>query len=95
MKVKDFPNWRKVMFNGRTVLKADTKYMSWDQIRALDNLEVLEEMDGGKTLVVENRQLTTAKKYGIMQGVGWFCHLAPFCIFPGVHIYQNLEFPRH
>lgn len=55
MKVKDFPNWHKVMFNGRTVLKVDIKYMSWDQIRALDNLEVLEEMDGGKTLVVENR----------------------------------------
>ena len=55
MKVKDFPNWRKIMFNGRAVLKGDTQYMSWDQIRALDNLEVLEEMDGGKTLVVENR----------------------------------------
>lgn len=69
MKVKDFPNWRKIMFNGRAVLKGDTQYMSWDQIRALDNLEVLEEMDGGKTLVVENRQLTTAQKCGIMQGV--------------------------
>ena len=55
MKVKDFPNRRKIMFNGRTVLRADTKYMSWQQIRALDELEVLEEMDGGKTLVVENR----------------------------------------
>ena len=55
MKVKDFPNWRKIMFNGRTVLRADTKYMSWQQIRSLDELEVLEEMDGGKTLAVENR----------------------------------------
>lgn len=55
MKVKDFPNWYKIMFNGRTVLKADTKFMSWQQIKALDDLKVLEELDGGKTLRVENR----------------------------------------
>ena len=81
MKVKDFPNWRKIMFNGRTVLKADTKYMSWQQIQVLDELEVLEEMDGGKTLVVENRQLTTDQKYGIMQGVGEEIPLRLFAFF--------------
>lgn len=29
MKVKDFPNWRKVVFNDRTLLKNDLRYMSW------------------------------------------------------------------
>ena len=55
MTVKDFPNWQKVVFNDRTILKADTKYMSWEQIRALDNMEVILEEDNGKTLIVENR----------------------------------------
>ena len=55
MKVKDFPNWKKVVFNDRAILKADVKYMSWEQIRALDNMEVILEEDNGKTLVVENR----------------------------------------
>lgn len=55
MKVKDFPNWKKVVFNDRAILKADVKYMSWEQIRALDNMEVILEEDNGKTLIVENR----------------------------------------
>ena len=55
MTVKDFPNWQKVVFNDRAILKADTKYMSWQQIRALDNMEVILEEDNGKTLIVENR----------------------------------------
>ena len=55
MKVKDFPNWKKMVFNDRTILKADVKYMSWEQIRALDNMEVILEEDNGKTLIVENR----------------------------------------
>ena len=55
MKVKDFPNWKKVVFNDRAILKADTKFMSWEQIRALDNLEVIAEEDKGRTLICENR----------------------------------------
>lgn len=55
MKVKDFPNWKKVVFNDRAILKADVKYMSWEQIRALDNMDVILEEDNGKTLIVENR----------------------------------------
>ena len=55
MKVKDFPNWKKVGFNDRAILKADTKFMSWEQIRALDNLEVIAEEDKGRTLICENR----------------------------------------
>ena len=55
MKVKDFPNWRKVVFNDRAILKSDLRYMSWQQVRALDEMEVILEEDGGKTLIVENR----------------------------------------
>ena len=55
MKVKDFPNWRTVIFNDRAILKADTKFMSWEQKRALDNMEVIAEEDKGWTLICENR----------------------------------------
>lgn len=55
MKVKDFPNWHKVVFNERAILKSDLCYMSWQQIRALDEMEVILEEDGGETLIVENR----------------------------------------
>lgn len=55
MKVKDFPNWRKVVFNDRAILKSDLRYMSWQQVRTLDEMEVILEEDGGETLIVENR----------------------------------------
>lgn len=55
MKVKDFPNWRKVVFNDRALLKSDLRYMSWQQVRALDEMEVVLEEDDGETLIVENR----------------------------------------
>ena len=54
MKVKDFPNWKKAVFNDRTILKADTKFMSWEQIRALDNLEVVTVKGKGRTLICKN-----------------------------------------
>ena len=55
MKVKDFPNWCKVVFNDRAILKSDLRYMSWQQVRALDEMEVILEEDNGETLIVENR----------------------------------------
>ena len=55
MKVKDYPNWKKVVFNDRAILKTDTKFMSWEQIRALDNIEVILAEDKGRTLICENR----------------------------------------
>lgn len=55
MKVKDFPNWCKVVFNDRALLKSDLLYMSWQQIRALDETEVILDEDNGETLIVENR----------------------------------------
>ena len=55
MKVKDFPNWRKVVFNDRVILKSDLRYMSWQQIRTLNEMEVILKEDDGETLIVENR----------------------------------------
>lgn len=55
MKVKDFSNWRKIIFNDRVLLKSDLRYMSLQQIRMLDEMEVILEEDNGETLIVENR----------------------------------------
>ena len=55
MKVKDFPNWKNVVLNDRVILKVDTNFMAWEQIYALNNLEVIEEEDKGRTLICENR----------------------------------------
>lgn len=55
MKVKDFSNWRKVVFNDRAILKSDLRFMSWQQVRALDEMEVILEEDDGETLIVKNR----------------------------------------
>lgn len=55
MKVKDFPNWSKVILNDRAILNSDLRYMSWQQIRALDEMEVTLEENNGKTLICENR----------------------------------------
>lgn len=55
MKVKDFPNWHKVVFNDRAILKSDLRYMSWQQIQTLDEMEVILAEGDGKTLVLENR----------------------------------------
>lgn len=56
MKVKDFPNWCKVVFNDRVILKSDLRYMSWQQIRVIDEMEVILAEKNGKTLVLENRR---------------------------------------
>lgn len=55
MKVKDFPNWRRLIFRDRAILKSDLRFMSWQQVRAFDEMEVILEEDGGETLIVENR----------------------------------------
>lgn len=55
MQVKDFPNWRKVVFNDRAILKSDLRCMNWQQVRALDEMEVILTEDNRKTLVLENR----------------------------------------
>lgn len=54
MKVKDFPNWIKVVFNDRSVLKSDKFLFSGEQWKAFQNLEV--ETKDGKTLVVIDRR---------------------------------------
>lgn len=53
-KVKEYQNWRRIIFQDRAILKADLKYMSWDQIARLDNLEVTLAEDNGETLIIEN-----------------------------------------
>lgn len=54
-KVSDFFNWTKIIFPDRTILRIDLDRMSWEQIRAIGNLEVRsheENEDGTITLFV-------------------------------------------
>lgn len=53
-KVKEYQNWKKIILQDRAILKSDLKYMSWDQIRRLDNLEVTLAEDRGRILIIEN-----------------------------------------
>ena len=55
MKVKDFPNWKNVVLNDRVILKVDINFMSWEQICALNNLEVIKVKGKGRTLICKNR----------------------------------------
>ena len=55
MKVKDFPNWKRLIFEDRAILKSDLRYMAKSQVKALENLPVLLVEDNGKTLVIEYR----------------------------------------
>lgn len=55
MKVKDFPNWQRLIFRDRAILKSDLRYVSWQQVQALEEMDVLLEEDGGETLILENR----------------------------------------
>lgn len=51
-KVKEFKNWKRIIFEDRTILRSDLKFMNWEQIKALDNLEVTLDEDNGKTLII-------------------------------------------
>lgn len=51
-KVKEFKNWKRIILNDRTILKPDLRFMSWQQIKALDDLEVTLDEDDGETLFV-------------------------------------------
>ena len=54
MKVKEFKDWKVIHFNGRTVLKSDTRFSSWEQIKRLEELEVLEWSKDERELWAEN-----------------------------------------
>ena len=54
MKVKDFPNWKNVVLDDRVILKIDIEFMSWEQIRALNNLDVITVKGKGRTLICKN-----------------------------------------
>lgn len=53
LKVKDFSNWKRLIFEDRAILKSDLRYMAKSQVQALENLPVLLVEDNGKTLVIE------------------------------------------
>ena len=54
MKVKYFPNWKNVVLNDRVILKIDIEFMSWEQIYALNNLDVIKVKGKGRTLICKN-----------------------------------------
>ena len=54
MKGKDFPNWKNVVLNDRVILKIDVEFMSWEQIYALNNLDVIKVKGKGRTLICKN-----------------------------------------
>ena len=51
MKLKDCKNWKKIVMEGRTILKSDMVLFSGGQREMLENLEV--ETKDGKTLIVK------------------------------------------
>ena len=53
--VKEFKGWKKIIFEDRAILKADLKYMSWQQIQAIDNLQVIDTEDHETTLIVSRQ----------------------------------------
>lgn len=55
MQVWEFLHWDRLQFKDRMILKSDLRYMSIQQICALEKLEVLEVKDKGNTLVIERR----------------------------------------
>lgn len=55
MKVKEFKNWTKLIFVGRTILKDDLKYMSFEQKNYIGELEVVRSENRERTLYIEER----------------------------------------
>ena len=55
MKVKEFKNWNKLIFVGRTILKIDLKYMSSEQKNSINELEVVRSENRGRVLYIEER----------------------------------------
>lgn len=51
MKVSDIKKWKKVILDDRTILQSDVSLMSYSQRECLNNLEITEIRDGGKTLI--------------------------------------------
>ena len=51
MTVSDIKKWKKIILDDRTILPQDLSYMSYSQKECLNNLEITEIRDGGKTLV--------------------------------------------
>lgn len=52
-KVKDFLNWQKIIFPDRTIIKSDLRFMSWEQVRNLNNTEIrsYEQTENGEIIL--------------------------------------------
>lgn len=55
MKVKDFPNWKRLIFEDRAILKSDLRYMAKSQVQALENLPVLLNTDKNLKRALDKR----------------------------------------
>lgn len=51
MIVADIKKWKKIVLDDRTILQKDLSSMSYSQRECLNNLQITEIRDGGKTLV--------------------------------------------
>lgn len=51
--VANYPEWRKLVFPDRVILRRDLRYMSWEQIEALSRLPVMLAEDCGTVLIIE------------------------------------------
>ena len=57
MKLKDCKDWKAVIFDDRTILKQDLKYMSSEQINSLENIDVIKRTHKGCYIVSKNKEV--------------------------------------
>jgi hypothetical protein len=50
--VKDFSNWKKIVFKNKAILRIDLSLMSKEQRTAIEELYVLSDQDSGRILYV-------------------------------------------
>lgn len=56
MKLKDCKDWKAVIFDDRTILKQDLKYMSSEQIESLKNIDVIKGTRKGCYIVSKGKK---------------------------------------
>ena len=50
--VANYPNWKQLVLSDRTILREDLRYMSWEQIKCIDQLPVALAEDQDITLII-------------------------------------------
>ena len=50
--VANYPKWRKLVLQDRTILRGDLRYMSWEQIESINKLPVLLAEDHDTVLII-------------------------------------------